>query len=92
MNVTKIDSRTVKTYTLTVEDGEVRDQPYTRSGRRYRVQRITVVKRDGNVDSVKLSGSVLKKDGTEGQVQADERIYGQRQWPEWLHGIVRGLA
>lgn len=92
MRVTKIDSRTVKTYTITVEEGEVRDQPYTRSGRRYRVQRIVVVKRDGNVDSVVLGGTVLKKDGTDSLNDASQSFYGQGDWPQWLHGIVGGLA
>ena len=92
MNVTKIDSRTVKTYTLTVEGGEVRPQPYNRSGRQYRVQEIVVTKRDGNVSAVELRGSVLKKDGSEGANIARESFYGQREWPQWLHGIVGGLA
>lgn len=92
MNVTKIDSRTVKTYTIIVEDGEVRDQPCTNSGRRYRVRRITVVKEDGNLSKVELRGLVLKKDGTEGLNDARETLYGQRDWPEWLHSLVRGLA
>ena len=92
MKVTKIDSRTVKTYMVTIEDGEVRDQPYTRTGRRYRVERITVVKRDGNVYSVELHGPVLKKDGAEGLNGASEKFYGRRDWPEWLRGIVGGLA
>jgi hypothetical protein len=92
VNVTKIDSRTVKTYTLTIEDGEVRAKPYSRAGRQYRVERITVVKSDGNVSSVELSGSVLKNDGTAGLNGATERLYGHKVWPEWLHGVVGGLA
>ena len=56
MKVTEIESNTVKTYSLTVEDGEVRLQPYTRTGRTYRVEQIIVVKRDGNVGSVELRG------------------------------------
>lgn len=92
MNVTKIDSRTVKTYRLTIEDGVVLNQPYTRTGRRYRVERIVVVKADGNVSSVLLEGSVLKKDGTASLNGASQKLYGQHDWPEWLHGIVGGLA
>ena len=92
MKVTEIKLNTVKTYSLTVEDGEVRLQPYTRTGRTYRVEQIIVVKRDGNVGSVELRGSVLKKDGTCSLNGARESLYGHRSWPEWLHGIVGGLA
>lgn len=92
MRVTKINSRTVKTYNLSIEDGEVRPQPYTRSGRQYRVTHIEVTKTDGNVSSVALGGPVLKKDGTGGLNGATESLYGQRDWPEWLRGVVGGLA
>ena len=92
MRVTKINSSTLKTYRLTIEDGEVRDQPYTRTGRRYRVEQITVIKQDGNVRRVELHGSVLKKDGTDSMNGATESFFGQRTWPEWLNGIVGGLA
>ena len=92
MNVTKIQSITVKTYNLTVEDGEVRDQPYSRSGRQYRVERITVTKRDGNVSCVELRGSVLKKDGSDSLNEAAETFYFGSEWPEWLRGVVGGLA
>jgi hypothetical protein len=92
MKVTEIKSNTVKTYSLTVEDGEVRLQPYTRTGRTYRVEQIVVVKRDGNVSSVELRGPVLKKDGNRSLNGAHESLYGRRSWPEWLHGIVGGLA
>lgn len=92
MNITEIKSQTVKTYVLTVEDGEVRSQPYVQSGRKYRVNRIVVTKRDGNVSSVELRGSVLKKDGTEGANPARETLYGQGYWPKWLFSVVGGLA
>ena len=92
MKITEIKSNTVKTYILTVEDGEVRPQPYTRTGRTYRVEQIVVVKRDGNVSSVELRGPVLKKDGNRSLNGAHESLYGRRSWPEWLHGIVGGLA
>jgi hypothetical protein len=92
MKVTNIQSRTVKTYTVTIDDGEVRNQPYSRAGRRYRVERITVEKRDGNVGGVELQGSVLKKDGTPGENDARERFYSQSDWPEWLNRIVGGLS
>ena len=92
MNVTKIHSCTVKTYTLDIEGGEVRDQPYSRVGGRYQVDRIQVVKRDGNVDQVELSGSVLKKDGSIGKNPASERLYREGEWPQWLRAIVKGLA
>lgn len=92
MNVTEIKSQTVKTYTLTIEDGEVRPQPYSRVGGRYQVERVGVTKRDGNVSSVELYGSALKKDGSIGKNSASERLYRQGDWPEWLRGIVAGLA
>ena len=91
MNVTKIDSRTVKTYVVSIEDGEIRPQPYSSSGREYRVASVTVVKREGNVSSVELRGQVLKKDGTEGANPARESIW-EREWPQWLRSIVGGLA
>ena len=92
MIVNKVSSTTVKTYTVDIEDGEVRDQPYSRSSRKYRVDRVTVVKRDGNVSSVELHGPVLKKDGADGMNYARERLYGQKDWPAWLNGVVGGLA
>jgi hypothetical protein len=92
MNITSIQSRTVKTYTLAVDDGEVRDQPYTRTGRRYRVERITVVKRDGNCTDAELSGPVLKKDGSDGANWTRESLYRQGDWPEWLSSAIKGLA
>jgi len=92
MKITDIDSQTVKTYRVSINDGEVRNQPYTRSGRQYRVERITVVKQDGNVCGIELHGSVLKKDGSPSLNTASEPLYGQRDWPEWLRSIVGGLA
>lgn len=92
MKVAKIHSRTVKTYTVTIEDGEVRPQPYSSAGREYRVQTVTVKKSDGNVSSVELRGSVLKKDGTPGANGARETFYREREWPEWLRSVVGGLA
>jgi hypothetical protein len=92
MNVTQITSRTVKTYALTIEDGEVRPQPYSRVGARYQVDHVEVIKRDGNVGSVHLSGSVLKKDGSVGKNRASERLHRQGTWPDWVHSMVAGLA
>lgn len=92
MNVTNIHSRTVKTYILTIEDGELRDQPHTRTGRKYRVSRMKVVKRDGNFESLELIGYVVKKDGQEGQNSARESFYTSATWPEWTRSIVGGLA
>lgn len=91
MNVTKIESRTVKTYTVTIEDGEVRTQPYSRD-RRYRVNRVVVTKQNGNVSGVELRGRVVKKDGTDSLNPARESLYRQSDWPEWLRSIVGGLA
>lgn len=90
MKVTKIDSQTVKTYDLIIEDGEVRKQSYT--SRSFRVDRITVEKSDGNVRRVQLHGPVLKKDGTDSVNRATEKLYGRRDWPSWLDSIVGGLA
>lgn len=92
MNVTKIDSRTVKTYTLTIEDGEVRPQPYTRTGRQYRVESVEVVKQDGNISRITLSGGVLKKDGNVGLNGVTERLHSPKDWPDWLYRAVKGLA
>jgi hypothetical protein len=92
MRVAKVEARTVKTYTVTIEDGEVRAQPWSRAGRRYQVDSVEVVKRDGNISSVKLAGAVVKKDGSAGLQRADEHLYRTQDWPEWLHGVVGGLA
>lgn len=92
MNVSDIKSRTVKTYTLTVQDGEIRPQPHSRRGGHYRVSRVEVVKQDGNVYQVTFSGPVIKKDGTESLNGYTERLYGKGFWPTWLHSIVKGLA
>lgn len=92
MNITQVKSRTVKTYRVTIEDGEVRAQPYSRQGREYQVDLVEVVKEDGNISSVRLAGQALRKDGSAGLNRADERMYRRQDWPEWLHGVVRGLA
>lgn len=85
-------SRTVKTYWLVIEDGEIRDMPYSRVGGRYVVTGAKVEKRDGNVAGVELSGPVLKKDGMPGLNRASERFWTRTDWPEWLRSIVGGLA
>jgi hypothetical protein len=92
MNVASITSRTVKTYTVAVEGGEIRPKPYSRQGTEYRVTRVEVVKRDGNVDLVTLSGPTLKKDGSDSMNSASERIYRHKDWPNWLTSIIGGLA
>lgn len=92
MNITVAHSRTVKTYLLDVKDGEVREKPHSRSAARYRVTRIEVSKRDGNVSSVILSGPVLKKDGSVSLVGATERMHSRSDWPNWLASAVGGLA
>lgn len=91
-SIISIKSRTVKTYVVTIEDGEVRLQPYSSVGRKYQVSRVEVVKEDGNISSVRLSGLVLKKDGSAGANRADERMYRRQDWPEWLRGLIGGLA
>ena len=60
--------------------------------RRLRYERIEVVKQDGNVSRVELSGSALKKDGSVGKNPASERLFGEGSWPEWLRSVVKGLA
>lgn len=85
-------SCTVKTYTLVVEDGEVREKPYSRTGQRYRVTCVEVIKEDGNVSSVKLFGPVLKKDGTDSMNDAREHMHRHSEWPDWLRSAVRSLA
>ena len=92
MKVTQVESKTRKTYTVKIEDGEVVECKWARTDRRFRVQRVTVVKEDGNVNSVSIAGPVLKKDGTDSRNWADERLYGEKEWPTWLTPIIRGLA
>lgn len=92
MNISKITSQTAKTYWVTIDDGEVRPHPYSRSDRQYRVRRIEVVKRDGNIASVVLSGPVLRKDGSDSLNESNERIYSHSDWPTWLRPIIGGLA
>jgi hypothetical protein len=92
MKVTQIKSRTVKTYMLIIEDGEVRALPYSRVGARYQIERVEVVKRDGTVLSVKAFGSALKKDGSVGKNAASEYMHSQSAWPQWLRDVIDGLA
>lgn len=84
-------SRVTKFYRLAVEDGEVRDKPYSTRGAQYRVEGIEVTKGDGNVKVV-LFGPVLKKDGTDSLVSASETFYSSEKWPNWLRRVVGGLA
>lgn len=89
--VLSIASRTEKTYTIRLAGCAPRPWPYSNT-RTYRPTRLTVVKRDGNVDKVELSGPQIKKDGTEGQQSTREWLHRQKDWPSWLASIVGGLA
>jgi hypothetical protein len=91
VNVTDIKSRTVKTYTLTIEGGEVRDVRYS-NGRRYRITRVEVIKADGNISGITLSGPVVKKDGTDSLNGHTERLYRNDERPDWLLAAIKGLA
>lgn len=92
MTVTNIRSKTVKTYWVALEAGEVRDKPYSRAGTQYQVTTIVVTKQDGNVSSIELHGRTIKKDGSPSQNAARESFYRQSEWPEWVRGIVGGLS
>lgn len=92
MNTTVTRSRTVKTYWLAVEDGEVRPQPHSSSGRMYRVARVEAVKSDGNFTKVTLGGPILKKDGSDSLNICEELMYQQSAWPNWLRSAIGGLA
>lgn len=92
MNVISIKSTTTKTYTVRIEDGEVRDQPYSRIGGQYRVRRVEVIKRDGNISKVELVGVVVKKNGHDGVQPAREHLWNPAEWPQWLTSVIGGLA
>lgn len=81
-----------KTYWLDVMDGEIRPMPHSTRGASYRVTGIEVVKTEGNVTKVTLSGPVLKKDGTDSLNGANENLYGHSHWPTWLRSVIGGLA
>lgn len=85
-----IKSLTEKTYTVTFDGAEPRDWPWS-SNRTYRPCRLVVVKRDGNISKVELSGPMVKKDGKDGAQWAHERFHGEKR-PSWLTSIIGGLA
>jgi hypothetical protein len=79
-------------------DGPVRPQPYSSAGRRYRVDRVQIKFTLGEgaawrAVSVTLSGTVLKKDGTDSKNDARDHAYG---WDDsgttpdlhWLRDLV----
>lgn len=86
-----IKAQTEKTYTVFLGGAEPRPWPYSTT-RIYRPARLVVVKRDGNVVSVELTGPQVKKDGTDGGSWTTERFYGRRDWPAWFLPIIGGLA
>lgn len=85
-----ITSTITKTYTITLAGCEDRQAPH--STRTYRPARLVVVKRDGNVSMVELSGPNIRKDGSASSQGTRETFYSRRDWPEWLASIIGGLA
>jgi hypothetical protein len=83
------------TRTINVTDGPVRPQPYSSVGRKYRVSRAIITYRwiagAWNIAGVKLSGTVLKADGSDSKNDAREHLstYGTR--PTWLAKLIDGL-
>lgn len=88
-------------WVLDVTDGEVRPQPYSRAGRRYRVDSVAVefvrTTRDGDGDepgedvNIRLHGTVLKADGTDSRNRCDETFWRHETLPDWLADLVARL-
>lgn len=88
-----VTSTTVrKTYQLSLVGCDPRPVPSRRPDRIYRPQYMTVERTNGNLASVILRGAVIKKDGTDGQQEATERLWRRGDWPSWVESIVGGLA
>lgn len=96
VEIVAIAKHTEKTYILALRGCEPRLVPYQATGSRtprfYMPARLVVVRRDGNVVSIKLSGPKIKKDGTPGSQWCDEGFLKRDRLPKWLDSIVRGLA
>lgn len=80
MNINFADGHTRQTLRFRVEDGPIRPKPYSRTGKQYRVSVVTVEffrpLPEGNWKAnVSLSGTDLKKDGTDGQTGSREHLY-----------------
>ena len=90
MRVADINSRTERTYTLTIEDGEIREARY--STRKYRIAKVVFVKRDGNPSLAETSGPALKKDGTDSANWCRETFYRPGDFPQCVNELIKGLA
>lgn len=94
---TYVHERTVIEVTRHVNliDGPVRPQPHSRSGRKYRVERVII--HYGWIDGVwkvtgaKLLGTVLKADGSDSKNDAREHVSCYDIPPAWLDELIDGL-
>lgn len=92
-----------RSITVSVEDGPIRPKPYSRTGKQYRVEQVSIgysrkldETLDGDtwkVDAVHARGTDLKKDGSLGQTGSHERLVGWTgtDWTEieWIAKLVR---
>lgn len=80
---------------VNVIDGEVRPQPYTSAGRKYRVERAVIKyyysSGDWRLSGAVLLGTVLKKDGTDSKNDAREQVSHFDTPPMWLSNLVDGI-
>ena len=60
-------------------------------GKMYRPEKITAHLARGHRASVTVRGSVVKRDGTAGQVPQDERFWSHRTPPGWVVAEIRAV-
>lgn len=75
-----------------VHEAEARPVPYSRSDGTYRPAWIQVVYRwnSGDTDQaadVRLSGNLMRKDGTEGRHKRED-LWSRNDWPVWVAEFV----
>lgn len=79
---------------INVIDGEVRPQPYSSAGRKYRVSKVIVefrwapIPTGWKVSGANLSGTVLKADGSDSKNDAREHVSTYDTPPMWLDELI----
>jgi len=83
------------TRNVNVTDGQIRPQPYSLAGRTYRVEYVVItysyVAWGWATKGIQMSGTVLRKDGSDSKNDARESIYNSEGAPEWLAGLIDGI-
>jgi hypothetical protein len=92
MKVTKDAQATVTTVWLDLEDAPTVEDRYSRISRIFQPHRMTIRYVEGEAPDIMVSGRVVKKDGSLGEVRVGRmysRLYGHKDMPDWIADIIK---